>query len=403
MSPTGHTLPSAPRVLPGDGAPPLTRLGLGLAVALAAACGGARSDVTPARKDAGPLVSTPAEADPVVAAGGAAYAKYCALCHGATATGYAADNAPSLVSRTFLESADDAFLARSIELGRPGTAMAGYGRDLGGPLGERDIAAIVAFLRDKGGVAATVPLPPPLPGDPERGKAHYATMCQSCHGDASARGPNVHLAHPTFLALASDAFLRHAIVYGRPGTTMEAFASRLDGGQVADVVAYIRSFAQPVATSPALPDRPVTPPTGPDGPVVLNPKGKQPTFTAREGRFVPSVQVAQALARKQRLVIIDARPPSDWIRERIPGSISVPHYDTSSLDRVPRDAVVIAYCACPHHASGVVVDELRRRGHAKAYVLDEGVLFWKKQGYPVEGTGGPDPHAGHDHHHHHHH
>ena len=56
--------------------------------------------------------------------GSALYVQYCQLCHAADATGYAADEAPSLVSPTFLESASDAFIARGIRYGRPNTAMA---------------------------------------------------------------------------------------------------------------------------------------------------------------------------------------------------------------------------------------------------------------------------------------
>ncbi len=377
----------------------MSRLILVMLVA-AAGCGGTRSDGPPATNDVGPS-STPADAgDPVVVAGAALYTKYCALCHGPAGAGYAADNAPSLVSRTFLESADDGFLARSIELGRPGTAMAAYGKDLRGPLGDGDIKAIVAFLRAKGDVATPIAAPAPLPGDPNRGKELYTTLCETCHGNPAQRQNAVHLANPTFLALASDGFLRYAIVFGRPGTPMEAFANRLDGNQVADVIAYVRSWSQPAG-----PETPPPPAPAPDGPVVINPRGKNPSFTARDNRFVPSAQIAAALAKKQRLVIIDARPPSDFVREHIPGSISVPHYDTSSLDRVPRDAVVIAYCACPHHASGVVVDELLKRGHTKAYVLDEGILHWHRQGFPIVAADGsvppaPPPHSAHDHAHH---
>ena len=54
------------------------------------------------------------------------YDRYCALCHGKDGKGYAADNAPSLVNPTFLESATDSFIASSIREGRPGTAMAAY-------------------------------------------------------------------------------------------------------------------------------------------------------------------------------------------------------------------------------------------------------------------------------------
>lgn len=82
--------------------------------------------------------------------GALAFGEYCALCHAADATGYAADHAPSLVSATFLESATDEFIARGIREGRPGTAMAAYGKTRGGPLDDDKIAAILVFLRDRG-------------------------------------------------------------------------------------------------------------------------------------------------------------------------------------------------------------------------------------------------------------
>jgi cytochrome c oxidase cbb3-type subunit 3 len=377
-----------------------------MATVALAACGGARSDNSPPPPDDPshtPAPPPPPPVDPTIALGRTVYGKYCALCHGPEAKGYAADNAPSLVSRTFLESADDTFIARSIELGRPGTAMAAYGKDLNGPLGERDIAAVVALLRDLGGVKTPISAPAPPPGDEARGKELYTTLCQQCHGDPATRSTGVHLANPTFLSLASDGFLRYAIVFGRPGTPMEAFASKLDGAQVADVIAYLRSWSKPSEPKPPGPT-PIV-----DGPVVINPKGKAPTFKARDDRFVPSAQVNEALSKKQRMVIIDARPASDFVREHIPGSISVPHYELDKLDKVPKDGtVVIAYCACPHHASGIIVDELLKRGHKRAYVLDEGILFWRKQGFPIAGSTAASGAAGvpapppHDHAHHDH-
>ena len=74
-----------------------------------------------------------------IALGARAYGKYCALCHGAEGHGYAADNAPSLVSSTFLESATDEFLVAGIRDGRPGTPMAAYGKAHGGPLADETI------------------------------------------------------------------------------------------------------------------------------------------------------------------------------------------------------------------------------------------------------------------------
>jgi len=339
--------------------------------------------VLPEEARAGRSEQVVRQASPTAAeAGQALYARYCQLCHAADGTGYAADNAPSLVSPTFLGSATDAFLGLGIRLGRPDTAMAAYGRSLGGPLDDTEIAAIVAFLRSQG------PPPAPLPelavtGDVLRGAELFTRDCESCHGTLEDRGTAPQLHNAEFIAAASPAFLRHAIVYGRPPTRMPAFDERLTPGQIDDIVAWLNGFrTRPQARRPR--SRLEVPS---DLPVVINPRGNAPDFSLRDGRFVSAEQVEQALAKKQRLVIIDARTPSDFIQFHIPGAIPIPYYDTAKLDRVPNDGTwIVAYCACPHHASGEVVDALRSRGYPHTAVLDEGILFWRRQGYPLAGN-----------------
>lgn len=388
-----------------------------LVAALAVACGDdggstPAGTAPPAGRDAGVATSVApvaVDAAPRIAdaRGAELYAKYCALCHGPEARGYAADNAPSLVSETFLASASDAFLARSIAEGRPPSSMAPYARSRGGPLADEDIAAIVRFLRGLG--PRQRPLPATrLAGDAAKGKAIYEATCTACHGNAEARGPSIHLANPVFLSHASDAFLRHAIVHGRPGVTqpmvMQAYGSVLSEQQIADVVAYIRSWAPAtVARTTSDPHAghahhghdhhghdhgpPIPPGKEPpkDGPVVINPKGKQAKLTARDGRFVSVDDAKKAMIdQKRRIVMIDARPPSAWIGGHIPGAISMPHYDMHRIDDLPKDGTwILAYCACPHHQSGEVVDELKRRGFENVAILDEGINVWQQRGYPI--------------------
>jgi mono/diheme cytochrome c family protein/rhodanese-related sulfurtransferase len=307
------------------------------------------------------------------------YVRYCQLCHAADGTGYAADNAPSLVSPMFLTGADDAFIARGIRLGRPNTAMAAYGKSRGGPLEDAEIGAIVAFLRAQGPRATPLPVLK-VSGSPGRGAAVFERECRSCHGTAKQPGKAPQLHNQEFLAAASPAFLRHAIVHGRPPTRMPAFEGRLGGAQIDDLVAWLVSLRTQTVAPRA---RAVVPE---DLPWVIHPKGKAPDFSLREGRFVAAEQVKRALAAKRRLIIIDARAPSDWIQFHIPGSVPLPYYDTAKLGGVPNDGTwVVAYCACPHHASGEVVDALRRRGFPNTAVLDEGILFWRQNGYALEG------------------
>ena len=95
-------------------------------------------------------------------------------------------------------------------------------------------------------------------------------------------------------------------------------------------------------------------------------------------------QVKAALDQKRRLVIADARSPGEWSSLHIAGAISTPYYDATSLDGIPNDGTwVLAYCACPHHVSGQVVDALRKRGYKHTAVIDEGVYAWQQKGYPV--------------------
>ncbi len=361
---------------------------------IAAGCkpagGDPRSDAAPGPADASPDLS---KLD-----GPALFGTLCAPCHGPAGEGYKADNAPSLVNKTFLESASDDQLRLSIVHGRPGTAMAGYGKSVGGPLDDAGVAKVVAFLRSKG--PETMPIPAPAAGDALRGKKVYEAHCQSCHGTQQTRGNAVHLANPRFLEVSSEGFLRHAIVNGRPGTPMAAFAGKLTEQEILDVVTYVRGLDKPppVQLLPA--------PTGKE-PMVINPGGKAPTFTPRadpcgpdpkckpEPRYVSVDQVKKALEEKRRIVILDARSPSDWMRVHIPGAVSLPHYDLKRLDEVPNDGTwVVAYCACPHHLSGDVVAALKKRGYKNAVILDEGILEWHRRGYPVVAGEGVTPPPG---------
>src|SRR5262252_1477696 len=101
--------------------------------------------------------TTRAGADPDTLPTPAMYATLCAQCHGAGATGYAADHAPSLVNPTFLESAGDLYLRRSIEQGRPGTSMGAYAKVNGGPLGPSAITRLAGWLQSHGPAVRSLP------------------------------------------------------------------------------------------------------------------------------------------------------------------------------------------------------------------------------------------------------
>lgn len=356
-----------------------------------------------AATDAGAVAGAPLD-------GEALYLKYCALCHGKRAEGYAADNAPSLISPQFRTTASPEFLRAAIRRGRTGTAMAGYDRALGGPLGTPEVEAILDFVLHK---APPQPAPQyqplanrPANGDAVRGQQVYTSQCATCHGTPTQRLNAIHLFNPILLATASDEYLRLAILNGRYGTRMESWKAKLSPAQVEDVVTYLRASAVAPSPAPAPPPGPQQPaglgapltqtgqpapiPSGVEtapevtGPVVLHPNGKAPVFHLKDDRIAPLDEVAKAYKDKARMVFVDARAPSDFNRLHITGAIPVPYYEPKELSKIPNDGTwVIAYCACPHHASGAIVDELRKRGYKHTAVLDEGIFAWKTKGHPV--------------------
>ena len=355
---------------------------LAVVVALAlAGCESASSTPVASQNGSGSAgASTISKLDPA-----SAYTKLCAPCHATDLRGGAADHAPSLVSTTFLDSASDSFLVRAISYGRPGTSMAAYSSALGGPLDDHAVRQLVGWIRGHGGQARD--LPNPGPGDVTRGAAIYQKACTTCHGDTITRGDAVHLANAKFLESASDAFLKYAVINGRPGTKMEPWAGKLSDQDIDDVVAYVRNFA-----GKGQPEQKLLPPPTNTEPIVINPSGKQPDFKLKDDRFVGVDQVKAALDAKERIVIIDARPPSEWRQVHITGAVSIPYHDMTRLAEVPNDGTwVVSYCACPHHLSGIVTDELRKRGYKHAVVLDEGISEWHRRGYPVVAAEGVLP------------
>jgi rhodanese-related sulfurtransferase len=119
----------------------------------------------------------------------------------------------------------------------------------------------------------------------------------------------------------------------------------------------------------------------------LNPDGKAPTFNLREGLYVSSKQVYEALQDSTRMIILDARSEVAWRQTHIPGSIPVPYYEEPEAfvgDLPNDDTWILAYCACPHAASGRVVKTLRRYGYKNTAIIDEGILVWAQLGYPVK-------------------
>jgi cytochrome c oxidase cbb3-type subunit 3/ubiquinol-cytochrome c reductase cytochrome c subunit len=313
------------------------------------------------------------------------YDKYCKLCHAASGEGYAADNANALSNAEFLATADDGFLHVAIDRGRPGTPMAAYGKRRGGPLTSSAIDQIITYLRSLQTRPSIDVHARRVPGDAQAGEGVFRRECADCHGPRGQGTTAMSLNNPVFLGTASDGFIRYAIEHGRSGTPMPAFAGELSAADIDNVTRFVRGFTQSQPRDPSQ-GRPVgeVPPTFEQ--IVINPDGPAPSFPPlRDGRYLPAAAVKEALAAGARMVLLDARATSDWLLSHIPGAIPVPYYEPDKfMHAMPRDGTwIIAYCGCPHAASGRVMDTLRDNGFENTAVLDEGIFHWMAKDYPL--------------------
>ncbi|WP_321396645.1 c-type cytochrome [Emcibacter sp.] len=308
------------------------------------------------------------------------YQKYCALCHGENREGYANDHAPSLKSKSLMESGVPHAILRPMSYGRVGTAMGGYLDEVGGPLTLDETWDLTYWLYWQSGVERVKLSTEPVRGDIKRGEQVYKENCTTCHGvngegvSAPALGNQSALAHNT------DEVIRHAIRNGRQDTPMVAWTGKLSDEDIDNVTAFLRSRAdgweiqKPVLKKIPTPDQ-----------YVINPEGEDPDFVLSDGKYVSSADLDAALKAKKRMVLLDTRVASVWQRVHIEGSIPIPYYsDFDALVKdLPKDVMIVAYCSCPRAAADHVIGKLQERGYSKTAVLWEGIFGWMNLGYPV--------------------
>jgi cytochrome c oxidase cbb3-type subunit 3/ubiquinol-cytochrome c reductase cytochrome c subunit len=94
--------------------------------------------------------------------------------------------------------------------------------------------------------------------------------------------------------------------------------------------------------------------------------------------------VAAEYKRKAKMVILDARVPSDYENVHIAGAVSVPFYDPDPYFKdLPKSAWLVCYCGCPHAESGTLARKLSAAGFSNVTVLDEGLFDWIDKGHPI--------------------
>lgn len=216
--------------------------------------------------------------DPKLQKGKAIYAQNCIACHGAQGQGSNLPIGGSVPARDLASPQARTELSRermisSVTVGRPGTAMAGFG----GRLPAQDIDAVVDYVRaaimvpqteisgtnahagratttdsksakTSSGADMKQPMPNALTGNPVAGERFYLANCATCHGaKGDGKGPRAYFINPkprnfidpSFTTTFNRPAIYAATSMGRLGTEMPAWSKVLNEQEIANVSEFV--------------------------------------------------------------------------------------------------------------------------------------------------------------------
>jgi len=177
--------------------------------------------------------------------GGSSYQVYCASCHGHYGEGYGAGGPGTGIGLPgFLEVASDDYILQTLRLGRLGTPMRPFMGAKGvANLSKQEVYDIIAHLRELGKTYGERVHLVTRAADPRLGEVQFNINCSPCHqpGGKGKVGFAPTIRNRDFLALASDEFIKHTVMNGRPGTGMLPRAD-LPAQTVLDIISYLRAL-----------------------------------------------------------------------------------------------------------------------------------------------------------------
>jgi len=190
------------------------------------------------------------------------FAQNCAPCHGELGEGGPNPANPNQLiaaigTAEFLNTRDDTTLFQIISQGQPDQGMSPFGSANGGNLDDDQINSIVAYLRSWQANPPVTTLPQiTIPTINLSAADIYKSVCAQCHGQngEGSIGPILN-----DLSDDTDQDINDVINQGIPNTNMLAFGSILSEPQIQGLVAIIRQFPPPQASTQPTPTTQVTP------------------------------------------------------------------------------------------------------------------------------------------------
>jgi rhodanese-related sulfurtransferase len=101
-------------------------------------------------------------------------------------------------------------------------------------------------------------------------------------------------------------------------------------------------------------------------------------------RNISSTEAKKMMEQKKNVYLLDVRTQGEYQQGRIKGSILIPINEIERrLQELPKNRPVVVYCAVGSR-SNLVAGFLSGKGYGEIYNMQDGIVGWQRNGYPVE-------------------
>jgi len=108
--------------------------------------------------------------------------------------------------------------------------------------------------------------------------------------------------------------------------------------------------------------------------------------SAQEFQLIKPEELKKLIDSKADILVVDNQPKGAYDMEHIPGAVNFPWaMQIKGPVNLPRDKVLIFYCACSHEEDATDMAEklMKEFGYRNIKVLEGGWLRWVELGYPI--------------------
>lgn len=101
-------------------------------------------------------------------------------------------------------------------------------------------------------------------------------------------------------------------------------------------------------------------------------------------RNISSPEAKKLMEQNKKVYLLDVRTPEEYRQARLRGSVLIPINEIERrVQEVPKNRPILVVCAVGSR-SHLVAGFLSGRGYGEVYNMQDGIIGWYRNGYPVD-------------------